>query len=142
VWAGTYGAHGIEIVRLSAAPAGDRLVAVKLTGDLSVPAGETTFEILLHTSLPDGVGSEFKLPRDFSSDVEFAPESARLVPEEKLPGRARIAMLGFNSPSWTPAELLAFSEDCFGLVWTGIQQFSVFCRLALDGAPRPVGAPC
>lgn len=109
-----------------------QLTATKLTGDVSVPAGEVTFEIELGSASDEGVGVAFQLPREFESDVDLsAPGVPKLVLKERIGGRARIAMLGLTEPQWIPAEILVFSVDCFALLWYQLNSLSLFCRMAL-----------
>lgn len=98
MWKGSYGLHGLEILDLTFDPhfagggsgggGGDDgveaggapvLMATKLTGDFNVPAGETTFRVLLSqpgTQLGGQVGQTLQLPAGVELREELAQEEA------------------------------------------------------------------
>jgi hypothetical protein len=78
-WIGHYHGHHDEVVRVT--HQGNRVEAVKVTGDSNVPAGEVTFRAELDGTEGKGEGqiaqSEFRDPR-------FIPGRLRIVNENHI----------------------------------------------------------
>lgn len=78
-WIGAYHGHHDEVVSIT--HEGDRVVAVKVTGDLNVPAGEITFRATLNGREGEGAGqiaeTEFRNPR-------FIPGTLRVIDDHHI----------------------------------------------------------
>ena len=78
-WIGLYQGHHDEVIRLT--HIGERVEAVKITGDINVPAGEITFRATLQGQEGEGEGqiaeTEFRKPR-------FIPGRLRVIDENHI----------------------------------------------------------
>jgi hypothetical protein len=76
-WIGFYPGHFDEVVRLE--QDGEDLIAVKITGDDYVPAGEVTWRANLRTGLGEGqiAAHDFQHPR-------FVPGRLAIVNRERI----------------------------------------------------------
>ena len=75
-WIGNYNGHHDEVVRVT--QAGNRVEAIKITGDLHVPAGEVTFRAELYGWRGRGEGQiaqlEFHNPRFVPGRLEIVDD--------------------------------------------------------------------
>ncbi|MEW5304144.1 MAG: hypothetical protein WDW36_006777 [Sanguina aurantia] len=148
LWRGTYGSHGVELLRVEAAPGGPfpapatgavGVVAKKITGDSFVVAGKTSFYMISPSAAdippPAGVvvGRPFRLPAGYKTpvDLEQGVPHPTLVVQQVWSGFGQVADHGFRNPRWIPLQLVVFSEDCFGLLWLQLNRFSLMTRLPL-----------
>ena len=152
VWKGTYGAHGVEIVRIEFEPASpsphhDRaLIATKVTGDYNVPAGAVTFTVFPGAhgrrgadaaraaggilTLPHG-GGPLRLPPGTSCDAPLDLADPLIVVGAVWPAVATIAEVGFTNPSSIPATLATIVDrpDAFLVAWGALASVSLFVRM-------------
>lgn len=136
-----------------------QLSALKLTGDLNVPAGQTSFVCNLpiattaaaatnscssdagHSDLCSDrncgrclfAGSEpFVLPSGIDSRVEL---DVRIISQLRvrcrMKGWGHIAAPGHRDEIWVPITVLVFSPGCLGVLWHSIRSFSMLSRLQL-----------
>lgn len=110
----------------AAAPAGPDAGAAAGSGSTS-PAGEAGTS----SGSSSSSGELFQLPEGFAARADFRLGSHQLRVRWRLPAEGHIAHVGYSSASWTPAELVAFSDDCFALLWTELRSCSLFTRLLL-----------
>ncbi len=73
-WVGAYGPHGDEVVDVR--QSGAEVVAVKVTGDANVPAGQTTWRATLRGWFGPGEG---QVAETGFRDPKFVPGLLRLV---------------------------------------------------------------
>lgn len=78
-WIGDYSAHGLESLRLF--QTGFTLFAIKITGDINVPASKMTWKVTLNSSFTHGRGV------------------------------IHIADTGFMNPRWAPAEIQVLDNN-------------------------------
>ena len=71
-WIGHYPGHFDEVIRIE--QEGDKVEAVKVTGDDYVPAGATTWRASLRTS-----GAKARLPKKSSFALDSSPGSSSLL---------------------------------------------------------------
>ena len=159
VWKGTYGAHGVEIVRIefedaSPPPHHDlALVATKVTGDSNVPAGAVTFTVLPGAhgqrgadasraaggvlTLPHG-GGPLRLPPGTTADVDFDLADPPIVVGAVWPAVATVAEVGYTNPSSIPATLATIVDrpDAFLVAWSALGSVSLFVRIREDELRR------
>eukprot|EP00967_Tisochrysis_lutea_P153867 scaffold304540_cov40-Tisochrysis_lutea.AAC.2 len=113
----------------------DTLVAVKVTGDEHVPAGEVTFRADL-TALYTEQSSSFEAPDEdlvgvrvevvsVGSDGTSQPQEV-----ERYKGAGRIAARGFQYAHFVPGQLFLMDTDVIGFLWLQLGTFVVFNRVS------------
>lgn len=154
LWRGTYSSHGLEIVNFSLRTRGADLpwpeprtdvedealpilVAMKITGDSNVPAGQISIVVDLsaRTNRPTSFrpGVKFALGEGYFCDLPLDALS-RLTVDSSYEARGHIAMPNYGNDSWSDAELVTFrdSPDALGLIWHDLRSFSLFSRLQIS----------
>ncbi|KAK7114875.1 F-box only protein 31-A-like [Littorina saxatilis] len=156
LYKGTYGSHGIEIIKVSLSENGYELLGDKILGDPNVPAGKISLYVDLRKPItlnderemhefdfvnsldPDTLPSPYCFPPNASqpfslSDNIFMRDTQNLprTCKARYGGRGQIAAHGYNNPDTCRAQFIVFSEDYFGFLWLDLTSFSVF-RLAED----------
>ncbi|CAH1800568.1 unnamed protein product [Owenia fusiformis] len=149
---GTYGAHGIEIVKLDYDVDKNEANAIKITGDPNVPAGEWTLNIDLSRPMQLTLAQQKRLAD--LQDIDIPDISPQIPPQEippqpfKIPagcmerakdvpssciarfhGHGQIAGHAFDNPSTTPGHWIVFNEDSFGFIWMELRSFSIYSRV-------------
>ena len=131
--AGNYPNHGEAYIKIHYEQ--DTLVAVKVTGDEHVPAGEVTFRADL-TALYTEQSSSFEAPDEdlvgvrvevvsVGSDGTSQPQEV-----ERYKGAGRIAARGFQYAHFVPGQLFLMDTDVIGFLWLQLGTFVVFNRVS------------
>jgi hypothetical protein len=152
VWIGEYGSHGLQLLLLSCdvaaltplhaahtsvrGPPADAarreavalesldLVAIKLTGDPNVPAGQVSF-----------CASAAPRPGAYRCRCCYGcacPGEGEAAVGAVYPARLQTAQHGFLNPRWNAAELAPLPDGTLLMVWTGMHSRRL----------RRVGPPC
>ena len=122
IWKGSYASHGIEFVNMRLLEDGF-LTAQKITGDPHIWASKVTFRLDLSTEIQ--LAEETQLP-----EVEWREEQPTgLEPKLKYRGYGQIAEFGYKNHSWTPIEVITFSNDTFAVHWIQLDALSIFDKL-------------
>jgi len=131
LWKGNYPNHGECIVRLWYQ--GDTLLALKVTGDEHVPAGEVTFRADLTTPHHDPTIYETGDEDLVGVRVEVVSVSSKGTPQqrevERYGGEGRIAARGFEHAHFVPGQLFLIDTDVVGFLWLPLGTFVVFSRV-------------
>lgn len=131
LWKGNYPNHGECIVRLWYQ--GDTLLALKVTGDEHVPAGEVTFRADLTTPFHDPTIYETGNEDLVGVRVEVVSVSSKGAPQqrevERYQGEGRIAARGFQHDHFVPGQLFLIDTDVVGFLWLPLGTFVVFSRV-------------
>lgn len=114
LWVGGYGGdHGSQLINVTYV--GDQLIAVKVTGDLNVPRGETTFMVDMEpnnaTALP---------PIQLVSDQ-------RKGEFQRFPGKGQVSRKGFKDHRFVEGQMILF-ENQFSFVWIPTKHHVLFHR--------------
>jgi len=108
LWVGKYGDHGYEMVNVTYV--GDKLIAMKVTGDNNVPKGEITFKADLS---PNTVGQEELTPIELS-DVASRQWGQKHL--SRFPGKGQVAAEGFTDNQYVDGQLILVGEY-FSFAW-------------------------
>ena len=123
-WFGEYGSHGREILRLKTVT-DYPLVAVKITGDDHVPAGEVSWRLLQDDTINDDDDDAKRSLDDDDDDSNDSDESTDrrttnpdklLVVGQRLKAELRVADRGFRNARWLEATLVVVSDDEIAIV--------------------------
>ncbi|XP_055345803.1 F-box only protein 31-like isoform X2 [Paramacrobiotus metropolitanus] len=157
---GTYGAHGIELIKMEYAEDTRNLRGIKITGDPNVPAGKISFEFpidhavilplegqhdvdfleLLHQTGPFHAVDRLTVGKqDFRFPMGVSLREAshvNLVGDScifRLVGHGTIAEHGFINPTSIIAHIAVLSPEKFVVFWLGGYNFaSLFVKVSLD----------
>lgn len=125
-YAGTYGIHGLEIIRISCNYKERTISGIKVTGDSNVPAGKVTFKAFLDNpiSVRSSEDSPILLPDDLIPFGNGIPRYATAV----YHGSGQIAFNGYRLPRFINGKFIVFDRDTCGFAWLG-NSFTLFKRL-------------
>uniref|UniRef100_A0A7S3X1Q2 UVR domain-containing protein n=1 Tax=Emiliania huxleyi TaxID=2903 RepID=A0A7S3X1Q2_EMIHU len=130
LWKGVYPNHGEATVKIHYE--GDTLVAVKMTGDEHVPAGETTFRADLTTPWQEGASveeiDEEELVGVRVEVVSVGSDGSEQREVERYHGEGRVAARGFQHAHYVPGQLILVEPDTIGFLWQQMGIFVVFNR--------------
>jgi len=125
-----YPNHGEATVKIHYE--GDTLVAVKMTGDEHVPAGETTFRADLTTPWQEGASveeiDEEELVGVRVEVVSVGSDGSEQREVERYHGEGRVAARGFQHAHYVPGQLILVEPDTIGFLWQQMGIFVVFNR--------------
>lgn len=129
---GNYPNHGEAYIKIHYEQ--DTLVAVKVTGDEHVPAGETTFRADLTTPFTEP-STSFEAPDEDLVGVRVevvsvgSDGSSQQREVERYQGDGRIAARGFQHAHYVPGQLFLMDTDVIGFLWLQLGTFVVFNRV-------------
>jgi len=131
LWKGNYPNHGEATIKIHYE--GDTLVAVKVTGDEHVPAGETTFRADLTTPYQEPAAVEAVEEDLVGVRVEVVSVGSDGTSQqrevERYQGEGRIAARGFQHAHYVPGQLFLMDNDVIGFLWLQLGTFVVFNRV-------------
>jgi len=149
---GTYGAHGIELIKLELTHAGmDEAKGVKVTGDPNVPFGEISF--LLEDDRCLDIPPDHQMQMEDLNNVFDNPEFVAYKEDLLLPFRlphdciertkvdyrfckgrwkckCQVSPHGFVRPSMIAGNFVVFTEDIFGVIFIDLRSISLFYRVS------------
>jgi len=110
-WLGDYGAHGIELVKIS--HKGYKAYAKKITGDPNIPAGKLTWKFTFSENMTFGKGHIHLADHDYQNS-RWGPAVFEIVDEDQL------------FCTWFPGEISPGYVYCvkFAYVRAGIHEFN------------------
>ena len=123
-YAGTYGVHGLEIIRITY---NERTISgIKISGDSNVPAGKVTFKAFLNNpiSIRSSEDSPILLPDDLIPLVNGIPRRVAAI----YHGSGQIAFNGYRLSRFINGKFIIFDSDTCGFAWLG-NSFTLFKRL-------------
>ncbi|EDV23834.1 uncharacterized protein TRIADDRAFT_57437 [Trichoplax adhaerens] len=124
-YAGTYGVHGLEIIRILYKE--QTLNGTKITGDPNVPAGKITFKAFLSNPIliANPEDGPFLLTDDLLPSINGIPRHALAI----YHGSGQIAFEGYRLPRFINGKFIVFNQDTCGFIWLGaVISFTLFKR--------------
>ncbi|KAI9007404.1 hypothetical protein BC832DRAFT_539538 [Gaertneriomyces semiglobifer] len=116
LWVGTYGGHGVEFLLARYDAMGALLQFYKLTGDVNVPRGEVSLQVLLLEELEESIAPW----------VVSSPGMATMYA-----GFGTVATVGYRHPTKIDSQVIFISEREVAVYWQDLRKVSRYIKVDL-----------